>query len=167
MEDKKKLLEDSVEIYVFGNIVNIEIRLYQQYCNKKAFVKDIRSQEMCNFVNGYIAIEHFNNCYSSLVKGDSTYEVTFYNLLKHLVPHSHLCLLNVIFHLKVIIHSSLDRKKFDISSEDKYIESIKKQLNSKNEELKDFLNESLNHECDQEDDITKHDPNKRYFDKDK
>lgn len=162
MEDNVESLALYIKNYVFGLILGQENGMYKEIYINKNFEGDIKSQEIFNLVNGPITIKYFNDCYCSLIKRDDPYIVSVYDKMNDLVPHSKVCLLNVNFHLKIINHSKLDRKKFDISSRQNYIDSIKKQLEPIGNKLVKDLKENMNHKCTGED-ITKCNPNEKMF----
>lgn len=111
------------------------------------------------FVITLTTVDYFNNCYISLI-------IKNFDEMNKIMPHSVICLLNIISDFKLKIHQNIDRKKLDLSNYNNYMKSLNDKLKLLlNDQFNNIIN-SISHKCIYKD-ISKYDPNKPIFKIDK
>ena len=90
---------------------------------------------------------YLNNTYRSLIIKNDPYIIQKFGEMQSVNHHSAICLLNIIAMIIMNVHFNLDRENLDITSYDKYMESIKAQINDKLKEMNGKLTSTISHEC--------------------
>jgi hypothetical protein len=108
------------------------------------------------------AANYLNAAYRALIKDDDEYFMKYFNDMSAVMNHSQICLLNVTFVFLTSVHKMMNRKRFDIGSYGKYMESVSSDVDRVIGEMKGKLVNSISHECNGED-IKTCDPNQDLF----
>jgi len=145
--DKRKILAFKMVEFARNSILGHESGLYK--------VKDTINSENINLNNDTILPlvifaneNYFNQVYDSLVTGDDPYVNEKFEEMRSILPHSPVCLINIITNMSFNSHMKFNRKSLNIETYDKFMDSIREQLNSTlNEETVNSLANLLNHKC--------------------
>lgn len=104
-----------------------------------------------------------NNAYKSLIVKNNEYITNKFVEMQQICDHSAICLLNIIFSLVINLHTCLDQNKFNTSSYEIYMSSLRDKINDKLIIIKKKLPHKLSHTCNGID-IATCDPNINLFD---
>ena len=152
-----KLIEVEIIEFVKTTILGFENGLYNH-------IGKMSNDDNFKFVLVKFTVEHYNNIYKSIISNNepNLYSNEQINKIHKLSGHNYLCLIDILYNLTQKIILSLDRIKFDNSTNDNYLCSIKKQLDNIEYYKLDELNKILLHQCDNID-ISNCDPNINIF----
>ena len=92
----------------------------------------------------YIGKYH-NMAYKALILDTDKYFVEQYGKMNEISGHSYICLLNITLNICAILEQGVDRKKLDITSYDKYMESLTSQIELMLSKMN--LAKFLSHKC--------------------
>jgi hypothetical protein len=110
----------------------------------------------------HISVNYFNKLYKSLILKDDDYIISVFNDMIKIMPHSIICLLNILCRLKINTHIALKRQLLNINNYGNYSASVKVQSEMILDKKKYEIMENLSHQCNIKD-IKDYDPLKPMF----
>jgi hypothetical protein len=121
----------------------------------------LNTESIAGIIPG-VTINYFNIVYDALVVGKDTYINEKFGAMQADMKHSPVCLINMIFMLTVQYHTKLDRTTFDLSSYEKYMESVIAEFEKKFPSVAE-LAPTFGHECDGSEKAPALDPGQKMF----
>lgn len=135
-----KLLSD----FCFNTIMGHESGMYKAL---KGESMDTLRTEVTKSMIQLVTVDYLNKIFVSLIVNDDPYVVNKFDEMRKINNHSPICLLTIMMVYIMEIHLSLDRTKLDISTYEKYMDSVLLQLTPKFEEALNKLSGSISHKC--------------------
>lgn len=124
--DSSLLLTRAVFQKVMTTILEIETVMYETVVKQEPSTAVLR-KDNCRNIFAVLAANRFNVEYDYLSKGDPSLFVK-YAILRNIHDHSPLCLIHICFNLALTAHRNISRAKLDLSNKEKYVASVKEQL---------------------------------------
>ncbi len=129
----KKIKAIVLTKFIFTKIVEtltgIESGCYKIAAGIKPIQNFFSLQDLCKntFKNMLkpMLVNQFNIEYNALANKDDFRIIKEYNIMREMIDHSPICLINIIFNLAIAFIDHVDRSKLDTSSLENYLDSIK------------------------------------------
>ena len=88
---------------------------------------------------------YLNKCYRSLILKDDPHVTEKFHGMSQPLGHSEICLLNILAQLIITIHSTVNRKDFDVSSYENYMKVFNERITA-NVSIS-LIHKLISHEC--------------------
>jgi hypothetical protein len=147
--------------FCFSTICGHESAFYKMFVKRQEDLNNLKEGGMSNFIK-FATANYLNGAYVSLIKKNDPYIIEKFGEMCQINNHSAICLLNIIAVVILKVHTSLDRKLFNINSYELYMGSISQQLNIESRRILEKLTKNVSHQCHGTD-ISTCDPNKPMF----
>lgn len=145
--------------FIRGSMIGTESALFKVTSTQNLSLENLKLDVTKGTIL-MLSIQYLNICYKSLILKDDQYVVAKFKEMTDCKKHSEICLLNIFANIMKMIIEMSDRSNLDVNSYDKYMDSVKFNLDRILDSMP--FGKNLSHECNGID-ISTCDPNDPMF----